>query len=1175
MSAPENKSHGSGDPCHCDSDSAPAAPKLGITGRLAALFIDSRLTPIVIIASILMGAFAVLMLPREEEPQIKVPMVDVMVAMPGSTAAEVENRMTRPMEKLLWEIPGVEYLYSTSSPGNTMTIVRFKVGTDLEAALVRLNQKLEANFDRIPLGGGMPIVKPRSIDDVPVLALTLHSATHDHLTLRRLAAQLDDEIKAIPQVAETTLIGGVRRAVRVQLDPVALASRNLSVTQLAPALQQANRQAQLGSLPTADTEVLLETGTFLRDAADVGAVVVGVYQERPVYLRDVATIRDAAEEPANYVLFGTGAGAALDAHASASAPLASSLSPLASSQPLEAAVTLSVAKRPGANAIDVVNAILAKVDTLKGRLLPADVQLAVTRDYGHTAAEKSNELLLHMGIAVFGVALLILFFLGWRESMVVLLAIPSTLALTLLVFYLYGYTLNRITLFALIFSIGILVDDAIVVVENIVRHVRLPGAEKKPLTQVALEAVDEVGNPTVLATWAVIAAILPMAFVGGLMGPYMRPIPIGSTAAMLFSLAIAFTVTPWAAIRVLRRHLHKAAPRGTGLPTREPGAATATTTPDGAPETCHVIRDKSRLVPVENQPEERQPITDTLQEVTPDHDHAPDDWSTRLYHRVMDPLLDNVRWRWAFLGGIVAALLAAMGLVLLGAVKVKMLPFDNKSEFQIILNTEEGTTLERTAAIAQEMAAALRDEPEVRDYQIYAGTASPFNFNGLVRHYFMRRGPNVADIQVNLVGKGERSLQSHDIAKRIRPRVAAIAAKHGAAVAVAEVPPGPPVLQTLVAEIYGPTDEARLALAQRVRSIMEKSPGVVDVDWYVEAQQPKVRYIVDKEKAALHGITEGDIAQALQIAAPGLAADLLHLPNEREDINVVIELPRSAKGSPEDLLALRIRSSAPVAPPAPSGVAGLVPLSELVRLERVPGERSLYRKNLVPVTYVTADVAGVVESPAYAMFAMNKELAKIDAREFGGASPKLEILNMSMPFDSRQPAMKWDGEWHITLEVFRDLGLAFAAVLILIYMLMVGWFKSYITPLVVMAAIPFSLIGILPAHWGMGAFFTATSMIGFMAGAGIVVRNSIILVDFIELRRSHGLSLRDAVVEAGAVRFRPMLLTALAVVVGASVILADPIFQGLAISLMFGEIASLLVSRMAVPVLYFMANRKA
>ena len=769
----------------------------------------------------------------------------------------------------------------------------------------------------------------------------------------------------------------------------------------------------------------------------------------------------------------------------------------------------------------MVNDVLAKVDALKGRLVPADVQISVTRDYGHTAAEKSNELLLHMGIAVFGVAILILFFLGWRESIVVLLAIPSTLALTLMVFYLYGYTLNRITLFALIFSIGILVDDAIVVVENIVRHVRLPGAKKKPLTQVALEAVDEVGNPTVLATLAVIAAILPMAFVGGLMGPYMRPIPIGSTAAMLFSLAIAFTVTPWAAIRVLRRRFE-----------------------------CE-----------ETLPDAEQSA------LAFDHDHAPSDWSTRLYHRIMDPLLDHARWRWAFLGVIVALLVAAMGFVGFGVVKVKMLPFDNKSEFQIILNTPEGTTLERTAAIAQEMAASLRDEPEVRDFQIYAGTASPFNFNGLVRHYFMRRGPNVADIQVNLVGKDERSFQSHDIAKRIRPRVAAIAAKYGAAVAVAEVPPGPPVLQTLVAEIYGPSEEARLALARRVREVMAKSAGVVDLDWYVEDQQPKVRYVVDKEKAALHGLTEGDIAQALRIAAPGLVADLLHLPNEREDISVVIELPRAARGRPEDLLSLRVRNDR-------NPAAALVPLSELVHLERLPGERSLYRKNLVPVIYVTADVAGVVESPAYAMAAMNRELKKIDAREFGGAEPVFKIYNLNMPFDGRAPAMKWDGEWHITLEVFRDLGLAFAAVLVLIYMLMVGWFKSYVTPLVVMAAIPFSLIGILPAHWGMGAFFTATSMIGFMAGAGIVVRNSIILVDFIELRRSHGLSLRDAVVEAGAVRFRPMLLTALAVVVGASVILADPIFQGLAISLMFGEIASLLVSRMAVPVLYFMANRK-
>ena len=658
------------------------------------------------------------------------------------------------------------------------------------------------------------------------------------------------------------------------------------------------------------------------------------------------------------------------------------------------------------------------------------------------------------------------------------------------------------------------------VVENIVRHVRLPGAGRKTLGQVALEAVDEVGNPTILATWAVIAAILPMAFVGGLMGPYMRPIPIGSTAAMLFSLAIAFTVTPWAAVRVLRRRAQ-----------------------------CEEHLSEA----------ERSALTF-------EHEHAPADWFTRLYHRVMEPMLDRPAWRWGFLAVIVALLLGAVGLVAIGRVEVKMLPFDNKSEFQVVLNTPEGTTLEQTARIAQEMAAAVRREPEVRDVQVYAGTAAPFNFNGLVRHYFMRRGPNVADIQVNLVGKGERADQSHAIAKRIRPAVTEIARKHGAVVAVAEVPPGPPVLQSIVAEVYGPDEERRVALAREVRGILERTPGVVDIDWYVEDPQPKVRYVVDRAKAALHGVSEAMVAQTLQLAAQGLAVDLLHVPREREDVPIVFELPRAARSQPESLLALRV--------PSALG-AERVPLSELVRIERTTGERNLYRKNLKPVTYVTADVAGAVESPAYAMFQADAAIRRLDARAFGGTQEKLEIFHLNLPAGDLEPAVKWDGEWHITLEVFRDLGLAFAAVLILIAMLMVGWFRSYVTPLVVMAAIPFSLIGILPAHWAMGAFFTATSMIGFMAGAGIVVRNSIILVDFIELRRAHGLPLRDAVIEAGAVRFRPMLLTALAVVVGASVILADPIFQGLAISLMFGEIASLLISRMAVPVLYYMTNRDA
>jgi multidrug efflux pump subunit AcrB len=1080
----------------------PDSAKYGIAGRLAAMFIDSKLTPIAVAASLLLGLFAVLMLPREEEPQIKVPMIDVMVAMPGATAREVENRVTRPMEKLLWEIPGVEYLYSTASPGGNLTIVRFKVGTDLEAALVRLNQKLQANFDRIPLGVTPPLVKPRTIDDVPILALTLHSARYDHATLHRLAVQLDDTIKQIPQVAETTVIGGQPRTLRVQLDPPKLASRNLSPGYVVPLLQQANAQAHAGAQSFANQETLLQTGRFFRDARDVGAVVLGVHEGRPVYLRDVATVLDAPADPADYVLFGRGGTTAGTE---------------------EAAVTLSIAKRPGANAVDVVTDVLKKVETLQGTLIPADIGIAVTRDYGATASEKSNELLLHMGIAVFGVAVLILLFLGWRESLVVLLAIPVTLGLTLLVFYLYGYTLNRITLFALIFSIGILVDDAIVVVENIVRHMGLPSCRRKRLLQIAVEAVDEVGNPTILATWAVIAAVLPMAFVSGLMGPYMRPIPIGSSAAMVFSLLVAFIVTPWAALKILRGHAKH--------------TAEAVAFVD-APLT-----------------EEEEAADEAM----------PDTAFTRLYQRFMRPLLAHRSWRWAFLLVVAAATVGAMGLVGIGAVKVKMLPFDNKSEFQIILNMPEGATLEQTARVAREMGAAIRAEPEVRDYQIYAGTASPFNFNGLVRHYFMRRGANVADLQVNLLPKHERAAQSHDIARRVRPRLAAIAEKYGAAVVVAEVPPGPPVLSTLVAEIYGPTEESRLQLATRVREIFRASPGVVDVDWYVEDLQPKTVLQVDAEKAALHGITEAAITRTIQMAVQGYPVTTLHTPDDRSPVNVVVELPRALRARPDDLLALTVRSEMnPLAP--------LVPLRELVTVVPTQGERNIYHKNLQNVIYVTADVAGIVESPVYAILAMNRELAKLKGTDFGGTRDKVKIYNAAMPFDDREPAIKWDGEWQVTLEVFRDLGLAFGAVCILIYMLMVGWFRNYSTPLIVMTVIPFSLIGIMPAHALMGAFFTATSMIGFMAGAGIVVRNSIILVDFIELRLSHGRPLAEACIESGAVRFRPMMLTALAVVVGGLVILADPIFQGLAISLLFGAIASLLISPLAVPLIYYMTH---
>jgi multidrug efflux pump subunit AcrB len=1083
-------------------DSHPA--HAGLAGRIAAAFIDSKLTPLLVIASVLLGAAAIFLLPREEEPQIKVPMIDVMVAMPGSSATETEERATRPMEKLLWEIPGVEYLYSTSRDSESLVIVRFKVGEDPDRSLVKVSEKLRTNFDRIPMGVTPPIIKPRSIDDVPILALTFHSSRYDHLTLRRLAAQIDESIRQVPLVAETTIAGGSRRTVRVQLDPAQLSARGLTPAGLIPMLQQANRQFRAGGLTSTNREILVETGAFLRTAEDVGNVVVGSSAGRPIYLREVSTISDDGEDPTQYVFHGT-------------------------RDREEPAVTLSVAKRPGANAITVASEVLRKVDGLRGSLIPSDVSVTITRHYGETAAEKSNELLLHMGIAVVSVALLVWLTLGWRESGIVAVAIPATLALTLLVFYLWGFTLNRITLFALIFSIGILVDDAIVVVENIVRHFHLPQNKGRSWSDIAVEAVAEVGNPTILATFAVIAAVLPMAFVGGLMGPYMRPIPVGASAAMFWSLLIAFIVTPWASIRILRWGRKYAM------------------------------------------------VTDPASTATSHHgDEHADDFFTRLYRRVMDPLLHHKGWRWTFLIGITALLLGSMATVATGWVKVKMLPFDNKSEFQVILNMPEGSPLEKTAAVAREMAAALRTEPEVTHYQIYTGTSSPYNFNGLVRHYFLRRGPHVADIQVNLVQKHERSAQSHEIAKRIRPRLAAIAARHGARVAVAEVPPGPPVLQTLVAEIYGPDEPARQRLAARVREIFQQTPGVVDTDWYHEADQQKARFIIDKEKAALHGISAAAISQTLHIAVDGETIDLLHQPEEREDVAIRLELPRSAKSSPDELLALRVRSGDGNAlPEKDSSGPPLVPLRELVTMETVTVEKSRYHKNLMPVTYVIGDVAGIIESPVYAIFQMNEALRKLNPADFGGSTTELRILNASIPFSDKEPALKWDGEWHITIEVFRDLGAAFAACLILIYVLMVGWFRSFLTPLIVMAAIPFSLVGILPAHGFMGAFFTATSMIGFMAGGGIVVRNSIILVDFIEQRMREGLPIDKAVIEAGAVRFRPMLLTAMAVVAGAAVILADPIFQGLAIALMAGEIASLLISRMAVPVLYFMAHRRA
>lgn len=794
----------------------------------------------------------------------------------------------------------------------------------------------------------------------------------------------------------------------------------------------------------------------------MGAVVVGAAAGRPIHLRDIAAVEDGAGEPSQYVFHMEKSGS-------------------------EAAVTLAISKRRGANAISVADAVLRKVELMRSSVAPAGVSIAVTRNYGETAAEKSNELLKHMGIAVISVGLLIALALGARAAGIVLIAIPVTLALTLLVFWLYGYTLNRITLFALIFSIGILVDDAIVVVENIARHARLPANLGRPLMPVAIEAVDEVGNPTILATLTVIAAILPMAFVGGLMGPYMRPIPVGATAAMIFSLLVAFVVTPWAAVRMLKS--------GGG------------------------------------------------------HEAEREDWLTRVYRRLMGTLIGRGRNAFFFLLAVIVLLVGSMALFYAGFVKVKMLPFDNKSEFQVIIDLPEGTTLEETQRVTAALARRTLEQPEVVNVQTYAGTASPYNFNGLVRHYYLRRGANMADIQVNLLPKGERGAQSHDIAKQVRERLGPEAVRLGARVKVAEVPPGPPVLQTLVAEVYGPEQDGQKQVAAEVLKILDGTPGVVDADWYVEDEQPKLRLRPDRVKAALNGVSEHAIAQTVRLAVGGVAAGTLHLEREQEPVPVELRLAPASRSDPDRLRSLRVNG---------------VPLSELTTVEETREERSIYHKNLMPVTYVTADVAGEIESPVYAMLKLGPRLQRY--QPFG--YPILQYV-AEPPFDGSRYAIKWDGEWHVTYEVFRDLGLAFSAVMILIYVLVTGWFRNFTTPLVIMAAIPFSLAGILPAHGALNAFFTATSMIGFIAGAGIVVRNSIILVDFVELRLREGMALADAVVDAGAVRFRPMLLTAAAVVAGSAVILFDPIFQGLALSLMAGEIASLLLSRVTVPVVYY------
>ena len=884
--------------------------ELGIAGRLAQAFINSKLTPLFIAASLAVGAFAVAIIPREEEPQILVPMLDITTAMPGASPAEVEERVTLPIENLVHQISGVEYVYSTSSPGQSLVIVRFLVGTPQEDALIKVYSKLYSNFDQMPPGVSQPIIKARSIDDVPILALTLWGQNYNGYQLRAIAEEIQHNIAQISDVSESKIIGGLPRTMRVILSTGKLNAYGLSPVAIAGHLQAANASVQAGSFSESNQEIRVDAGNLFTNREDLDAVVVGVVRGRPVYLRDVAyKIVDGPSDPADYVAFGTAAGGSKATAAAHQYP----------------AVTITVAKRKGTNATDISNAVLGRVHEMQGVTIPNDVTITTTRNYGETAKAKSDELLEHLLLATLSVTLLVALFLGWRESGVVLLAIPVTLALTMSVFYFMGYTINRVTLFALIFSIGILVDDAIVVVENIVRHFRLHENQHRSSIDVAVEAVAEVGNPTILATFAVLAAVLPMAFVRGLMGPYMRPIPVGASAAMLFSLLVAFVVSPWAALRLLGKHL---------------GGA--------------------RIL-------------------EPEHEN----WRTRIYRRVMTPLIASGRNRALFFIGVAVLLLVSMALVPMGLVRVKMLPFDNKSELQVIVNMPDGTPLEQTARVTAALGNVLAQQPDVLNYQTYTGTSGPYNFNGLVRHYYMRHIPNQADIQVNLLPAKQRNDQSHTIAKRLRPLLDEIGNQYGARIQVSEVPPGPPVIQTLVAEVYGPDLDGQKNVAAQIKKIFESTPGVVDTDWYVEDPQPRLEMRVDAVKAAQHGIAVQDVARNVALALSGSQVGLLHDRSVREPVPAVVEFDRADRSSEQGLENIRL----------PSADGTMVSLRELLTVDHKTIEPSIYHKNLRRVVYVTGDVAGAEESPVYAIMKMNKALDKVTLP----AGYTLARYNASMP----------------------------------------------------------------------------------------------------------------------------------------------------------------------------------
>jgi multidrug efflux pump subunit AcrB len=1084
---------------------------MGISGRVARTFLQSQITPLIALIAALLGAFAVFVTPREEEPQINVTMANVFVPFPGASAKDVEMLVATPAEQVLAQIAGIEHVYSISRPGLAMVTVQFKVGEDRTQALVRLYDTLMSNRDWVApeLGVGEFIVKPVGIDDVPIVTLTLwtQDPARGGYELQQVANAAEVELKRVPGTRTVTTVGGANRMVRVLLDPERLNAYHLTAQDVRARLIAANSALPSGTLTRENAEVLVETGKFFSSREEVEQLVIGTFDARPVYVtppsqpspvnegrgdgknpiyvRDVARVEDGPQQPNRYVWFATGSAAqAKNIGAAGDFP----------------AVTIAISKKPGENAVAVADQVLRRAEQLKGSVIPEGINVSVTRNYGETANDKAQKLIQKLIFATLSVIALVWATLGRREAVIVGGAVLLTLAATLFASWAWGFTLNRVSLFALIFSIGILVDDAIVVVENIHRRRALsplPAAEVIPL------AVDEVGGPTILATFTVIAALLPMAFVSGLMGPYMSPIPINASMGMLISLAIAFVITPWLALRLLAHTAHHH-----GEHEREQG------------------------------------------------------WLHRLFARLMTPFLNGKRgspWRWLLWLGIAMLIAIAMSLALFQLVVLKMLPFDNKSEFQVVVDMPVGTPLEGTARALREIGAYLATVPEVTDYQAYAGTAAPINFNGLVRQYALRASPELGDLQVNLTDKHLRKRKSHEIAAAVRPTIAAIAHKLGAAVKVVEVPPGPPVLAPIVAEVYGPEYGGQIAVARQVRAAFAATADIVDIDDSIEEDAPKLLLRVDQSKAALAGVEKKDIVDAVRLALDGENVTPLHTGAAKYEVPVRLGLPPEALNRIDAILKMSVRAQD----------GALLPLSELVEPVQALRDKAIYHKNLLPVVYVVGDMTGKLDSPLYGMFGVRSKIAGTPLEQ-GGALGEYFIRQPADRY--AQYAYKWDGEWQVTYETFRDMGIAYAVGLILIYLLVVGEFKSYLTPLIIMAPIPLTIIGVMPGHAILRAQFTATSMIGMIALAGIIVRNSILLVDFINLQVREGAAFQQAVVNAAATRAKPIVLTGLAAMLGALFILDDPIFNGLAISLLFGIFVSTLLTLIVIPVLYYAAN---